>query len=77
MTNGSYATVSSPTEVGTVGLNANVIVWAIVNGTTRVNQPTNSFIVSHQEPSDGTAKKVNLQQISLISELKENNDTLY
>ena len=45
------------------GLNVNAIAWVIVNGTTRVNQPMNSFIVFHQALSDGTDKKISPQLI--------------
>ena len=50
---------SLQTKVGMDGLNANVIVWVNVNGTTKANQQMNSFIASHQEPSDGMAKRLN------------------
>jgi len=59
------------TEAGMDGLNVNVIAWVIVNGTTRVNQLMNSFIVFHQALSDGTDKKISQQQI--FSTLESNN----
>ena len=53
------------------GLNVNVIAWVIVNGTTKVNQLMNSFIVFHQALSDATDKKISQQQI--FSTLESNN----
>ena len=50
---------SSQIKVGMDGLNANVIVWVNVNGTTRANQQMSSFTVFHQVLSEETVKRLN------------------
>ena len=72
MTNGSFVTVWSLIEAGMAGLNANVIAWVNVNGTTRVNQRMNSSIVFHQALSDGTDKRISPLQIYSILESNKN-----